>query len=238
MMHGCFCDEGYEGYDCSRTSCPTGDDPGTQPKDGPNPHKHETQLIRCLATGGKFKLEFRSQTTAELDWDISAADLKTALLGLSSIGTDISVTYSEGTTFCRDYYPDNHVNVVSITFTQDLGDVPSIVMHFTTNANPLSFSSANVCADFVEPASGSTYCESGGLMNIVVDGNSFPITVVLHQERVQVRAYLELWRMPSARIGVLATTRRVLATAFPALPALMEMITLASGATAALKCTI
>lgn len=28
-VHGCLCDEKYEGYDCSLSKCPHGDDPGT-----------------------------------------------------------------------------------------------------------------------------------------------------------------------------------------------------------------
>ena len=29
MVHGCVCDLGYSGYDCSLKDCPTGDDPLT-----------------------------------------------------------------------------------------------------------------------------------------------------------------------------------------------------------------
>jgi hypothetical protein len=28
-IHGCLCDGGYDGYDCSLRTCPSGDDPGT-----------------------------------------------------------------------------------------------------------------------------------------------------------------------------------------------------------------
>lgn len=32
-IHGCFCDDGYSGYDCSLRSCPLGDDPNTEDND-------------------------------------------------------------------------------------------------------------------------------------------------------------------------------------------------------------
>ena len=36
-IYGCFCDDGYEGYDCSLRSCPLGDDPNTE-------HNHHLEI--------------------------------------------------------------------------------------------------------------------------------------------------------------------------------------------------
>lgn len=47
----------------------------------------EVQTITVDATGGTFTVSFGGQTTAALAFDVSAADLQTALQGLSSIGS-------------------------------------------------------------------------------------------------------------------------------------------------------
>lgn len=41
-MYGCYCDPGFEGYDCSRLSCPYGDDPNTVAQ-------HDEQQVRINA---------------------------------------------------------------------------------------------------------------------------------------------------------------------------------------------
>lgn len=78
-IHGCLCDKGYAGYDCSLRLCPAGDDPGTY-----DDHS-EVQILRCSATGGNFTLSFRQATTAVLQYDITASDLQDALNALPSI---------------------------------------------------------------------------------------------------------------------------------------------------------
>ena len=76
---GCKCDEGWEGYDCSLRSCPVGDNPGAY---GEN---RELQLLRCQATSGTFRLQFRQETTPALNWDITYWELKNALEDLDSV---------------------------------------------------------------------------------------------------------------------------------------------------------
>mmetsp|Transcript_7743 Transcript_7743/g.16156 ORF Transcript_7743/g.16156 Transcript_7743/m.16156 type:complete len:798 (+) Transcript_7743:173-2566(+) len=78
-IFGCKCDEGWEGYDCSLRSCPVGDNPGTY---GEN---RELQLLRCQATSGTFRLQFRQETTPELSWDITDWELKSVLEDLDSV---------------------------------------------------------------------------------------------------------------------------------------------------------
>lgn len=85
-IHGCFCDEGFSGYDCSLMNCPIGDDPGTY-------HDHsEVQLLQCIASGGNFTLSFRQQVTNTLSYNITATELQEALSALSTI-KQISVYY-------------------------------------------------------------------------------------------------------------------------------------------------
>eukprot|EP00981_Chlorochromonas_danica_P002081 scaffold423_cov185-Ochromonas_danica.AAC.5 len=85
-IHGCLCDEGYSGYDCSLRLCPIGDDPGTY-----DDHS-EVQLIQCIATGGNLTFSFRQDTTVVLPYNITAPQLQAALSALPSI-TNLSVYF-------------------------------------------------------------------------------------------------------------------------------------------------
>jgi hypothetical protein len=57
-IQGCYCDQGFEGFDCSLRSCPTGDDPHTHFQ------LYEQQAVQCSTdSGGYFQLTFRQETT-------------------------------------------------------------------------------------------------------------------------------------------------------------------------------
>lgn len=79
LIHGCLCDKGFEGYDCSQRTCPKGDDPATH-----NQHV-EVQLLQCDATEGKFTLSFRQETTYALSWNATANEVRDALMSLSTL---------------------------------------------------------------------------------------------------------------------------------------------------------
>ena len=79
-IHGCFCDEGYSGYDCSLTDCIRGDDPGTYDD------QSEVQLLQCIADSGNFTLTFRQAATPPLPYNITAFELQQALSNLKTIG--------------------------------------------------------------------------------------------------------------------------------------------------------
>lgn len=58
---------------------------------------NELQLVVSAGTGGTFTLTYSGQTTSALAFNISAADLETALVALSNIGPgDVDVTGSPG----------------------------------------------------------------------------------------------------------------------------------------------
>ncbi|GLE04860.1 hypothetical protein PINS_up013839 [Pythium insidiosum] len=72
MVYGCVCDDGFEGGDCSKRRCATGDDPltGGATDNLFGLQKNEKQTVLCAATSGTFTLSFRGVTTVP----ISAAD--------------------------------------------------------------------------------------------------------------------------------------------------------------------
>lgn len=130
-IKGCLCDEGYEGHDCSLMSCPTGDDPETTGQD------FETQLIKCIADGGNFRLYFRQHRTDLISYAATEDDVRTALVALDSI-TDVSVDFSSGLAACTS----DGSNVISVTFTQELGDVPDMIAYVSSYSADLSLTSS------------------------------------------------------------------------------------------------
>lgn len=83
VFHGCKCDPGYEGYDCSLRSCESGADPRLTQH---TPAKYETATLvcRCPLAGcaGKFKLNFMGQSTKKWILPTSTGrDVANLLLG-------------------------------------------------------------------------------------------------------------------------------------------------------------
>jgi hypothetical protein len=78
-VHGCDCDEGWEGSSCSRRKCPFGDDPTTTGQVA------EVQLMDCWCSGatcapGTFlRLSFRGRSSRAIPYSASASLLKAAL---------------------------------------------------------------------------------------------------------------------------------------------------------------
>jgi hypothetical protein len=122
MIQGCYCDEGFEGFDCSMRTCIKGDDPLTTGQ------LDEIQQIGCRADGGSFTLSFKDITTSNIAWDASVADVKAAIVALRSVpdfgaSNAISVSFSVGATACEN----GSSNVMTITFSQLFGDLPLLI---------------------------------------------------------------------------------------------------------------
>jgi hypothetical protein len=80
-IYGCYCDEGYEGFDCSLKTCPIGPDPLVSGDD-------EQQILYCTDTdkSGSVVLSFRQQSTAALSASATVDEVKAALEELSAVG--------------------------------------------------------------------------------------------------------------------------------------------------------
>lgn len=112
-IFGCLCDAGYEGHDCALRSCPAGDDPGTYGQ------FNEKQLLKCYGTSGTFTLTFREATTAAIEWNATAIQIKTALEALSTIDELDAVTVNASA--CT-----SDGSVMEIYFGTEHGDLPPI----------------------------------------------------------------------------------------------------------------
>jgi hypothetical protein len=109
-IHGCICDVGFAGHDCSERLCVGGDDPLTTGQ------VNEIQLIKCIAVSGTFVLYFDGYPSKTIEYSASASDLETALLEIPILyGVKITFSDSDGTV-CQA-----STNIISVEFTENFG---------------------------------------------------------------------------------------------------------------------
>ncbi|KAG6949191.1 hypothetical protein JG687_00015032 [Phytophthora cactorum] len=134
---GCKCDPGYEGYDCSKRSCLKGDDPVTTDQ------VDEIQLLKCTATGGVFRLQYRTITSVDIPFDATLDVLRDTLM--NSFGfDDPAVEYSSGTKACSA--PGSTDNIITVAFPIDHGDIPplrAVTTDLTASSGTVSFVTAD-----------------------------------------------------------------------------------------------
>lgn len=105
-------------------SCPTGDDVLTvrdHSTAGFQFQMHEVQVITCTATTGTFALKFRDESTSPISFSATAADVKTALETLTTIGA-VEITFSVGVSACTS----DGSNAMFILFWDNFGDLPRL----------------------------------------------------------------------------------------------------------------
>ena len=109
-------------YDCSRRTCPFGDDPYTV-----NHLRNEVQKISCDTNGddsGTFTLTFRKEVTRLISVLATGDEVRAALEDLPTVSqakvyTDLGVGVETGTQICSDAEMDFYVELLYPT-----GDVP------------------------------------------------------------------------------------------------------------------
>lgn len=130
-MRGCFCDEAWQGADCSERVCPFGDDPNT------HDDVVEVQLFNCSATAGSFLLAFRSivndgdstrraAITPPIAFNASLDEVEAALEELPTI-EDAIVTFSSDSHGSVCVGEGEEPNVISVRFRYETGDLPPLV---------------------------------------------------------------------------------------------------------------
>ena len=100
---------GWHGYDCTKRSCPRGDDPIT-------PGESEKQVLWCNATRS-FKLTFRQRTTAAVPANATVAELEAALEAIATLG-DVVINRSATARACSETEPGLPLG---ITFISEVG---------------------------------------------------------------------------------------------------------------------
>lgn len=124
-MFGCLCDDGYEGYDCSLRICPFGDDPGTEDQ------RDERQIITCVDADdiGTISIKYKEQSSISLSPLSTAADIKAALEGLTTLGRVNVETYTQGDT---DALCSVAGSQMVVTFLTEHGDLPDLQINAQT----------------------------------------------------------------------------------------------------------
>lgn len=161
---GCKCDPGYEGYDCSKRklsvphsvyyvacvtihsklrvrdhlgSCLNGDDPVT------GDQVDEIQALACTATGGTFRLQYRTSTSVDIPFDVTSDALRNILI--TSFGfEDPVVEFSSGAMICSS--PASPANIITVIFPVDHGDIPplqAITADLTVSSGTVGFATAD-----------------------------------------------------------------------------------------------
>lgn len=123
-IYGCACDEGFTGYDCSRRTCPRGDDPYTG-RNTVDRQYNEVRHFKCVVDPGQagtFKLVFRDATSESISHLDTAAMIKEKLEGIISINS-VSVEFSsqDHLTMLSPVCTEDGSNVVKITFNTETG---------------------------------------------------------------------------------------------------------------------
>lgn len=125
-IHGCLCDEDWDGYDCSLRKCPQGDDPGTY-------DQHvEVQILQCIADGGTFRLGFRQKWTADLSPELALDEVELEVVKL--VGSPVSLEFAlTNSSVRRDVHErrfcqntSSPLSLVRLIFNTTHGDLPAM----------------------------------------------------------------------------------------------------------------
>ena len=116
-MHGCLCDAGFTGYDCSRRQCPRGDDPMTGGTRIYTQVAGSATSSAFASIGGLFSFTFRSAKTADLPHTATRAQVEAALLALPTLNK-VTVAFSGS---ADQACTTTGENVMTVTFVTEHG---------------------------------------------------------------------------------------------------------------------
>lgn len=133
QIHGCVCDSGYTGYNCSQFECPWGLDSSVSDDKYGLPIHNEVLRFECAATRGTFRFSFRGQTSRDIGFDWTHGRVKRALQELTSVH-DIELSMSGGA-ICGS--SSNAPVVTTVKFVDQPGKLPpaKLTPHSTLKLN-------------------------------------------------------------------------------------------------------
>ena len=178
MIQGCFCDDGFEGFDCSIRSCPTGDNPRTTINS-----LNDVQYVTCKATSGTFTLQFRGETTKPISAMATASQFQMALARLTTLHSirHSTTSSSSGLTFVPSEKVTIHLRTlegdtattvcsedgtqVQITFLDNFGDLSLLLPDGTQLRHSSSDTPLLTTQKMVTGTKENDRCSNHGLCN-------------------------------------------------------------------------
>lgn len=128
-IQGCLCDQGWEGYDCSRRSCPKGKDPNDPET---KYTKEEVFYLQCQANSGYFSILVLGHYTEPIPFDADPGYLKFALESLPNVGR-VAVIIAADSTGLPEVCSSSEVVTTSIQFLDHFGSRPPILVTRNTS---------------------------------------------------------------------------------------------------------
>ncbi|KAA0176694.1 hypothetical protein FNF27_01975 [Cafeteria roenbergensis] len=121
-VRGCKCDDGWEGHDCGRRSCPRGNDPANDGSPGSG-QNNEEQSLQCIFVSGNpaFRLAFRGESSQLIPHTASEAQVKGALEAMGTIGR-VEVSFGGAAQACTT----GDGTAIVIHFETEHGDLPNV----------------------------------------------------------------------------------------------------------------
>ncbi|GBG28286.1 Multiple epidermal growth factor-like domains protein 10 [Hondaea fermentalgiana] len=164
-IQGCYCDDAYfhgpfgwdfssfsASYDCTKLSCPYGDNPQTTGQ------VNEVQTMTCIATAGTFQVSFRQDFSADIPYDATVAQFRAYLQALYSIN-EVAVSFDSGSTVCS-----SGAGTVSTLSFKVPGDLPLLTADTTQLTGSISFEeSVQGTTEFIECSGQGTCDRSTGI---------------------------------------------------------------------------
>jgi hypothetical protein len=118
-IKGCFCNHGYEGFDCSLRLCPVGDNPDTEGQ------MDEQQRLTCSHNSpGALIFVYKQERSGALPVGSTTYDVKATLEAMDGIGevsVEVESDTSNGNVLCGAA-----TNTFIITFLTEHGDLPDL----------------------------------------------------------------------------------------------------------------
>ncbi|CAM9494096.1 unnamed protein product [Scytosiphon promiscuus] len=166
-LHTCVCDDGYDGYDCSLRTCPTGDDPLTADQ------VNEVQLVVCEASAGSFVLYYEGYPTTTLAHDASETDVEVALSAIQLI-QGVNVEFSiPSSGACNS----TAINVIQVEFLGNFGPLRPMWSYSALTAGSVTtltiaadgssiFDSDAVSFDSIKGTKENAACSNRGICDV------------------------------------------------------------------------
>ncbi|CAM9471330.1 unnamed protein product, partial [Hapterophycus canaliculatus] len=132
ILHGCVCDPGWTGHDCSQLECPRGDDPLTAGQ------RNEVMRIVCEADSGSFVFSFRGVASADIPFNASYGYVEALLEEMDTVA-DVRVSMLDSAAAVCGQVEEV---VTDVEFLQDFGSLPAALVS-SSNTNNLQLGGSN-----------------------------------------------------------------------------------------------